>query len=398
MKQKYSLHVIVAIAAFFIGIMIVFQYVPAHAGITSTKNQKQISIQKTQKIKKRRSIGKRPQTQNKIGIPAPTQQSQGGGCVNNPQPTFTHEFTDFSKIAFVAPVGGINVGTQSRSYIQIKKDASDSWPMVPLYAPAKATLKAIYYANRTYPSGVRGEYRLEFQASCEVTFVFDHIANVSDKIKALAPESPANDSHTGVYVSLPVEAGEQLGNTNGTGVAGTWDFYVFNTTKPQYHMNPSRWQSEHNKYAGCPYDYFTLDLKTQYYNALATWEGTKIDPPNCGQASHDVAGTLAGGWFLGDSTDAKGSELLVGSNFNLVEVLYTRPDPTQTHPDQARFGFRAHSFSVRPEAIKPGDSVCYSDNGSYAYFSLTSETQLLSASGSGNCPVSLLDTYETWNR
>ena len=319
-------------------------------------------------------------------------------CIKNLQPVFTHEFTDLSQIKSITAIGGLNVGSVSRSYIEVKKDAQGNWPMVPLYAPTDATLIGIYYVTRTYPSGTRGEYRLEFQASCEVKFAFDHIANVSDKIKAMAGSTPAQNSGTGAQVSIPIKAGELLGSTNGTGVAGSWDFYLFNTGKPVYRINPSRWVSEHNKYADCPYDYFTPELKAKYYSALSTWEGTKIDPPNCGQASHDVAGTLAGGWFKDKDFDMGGSQVHITGHFNLVEVLFVRLERIKDRFEEFRFGFRAHNFSVTPEAVKPGDSVCYAEDGKYAYFTLVSDTELQSASGVGSCPASLPATYETWHR
>lgn len=345
-----------------------------------------------------RQISQNPQLSNRsMGTKSPigvlsSLFSSNNNCSNNQHPIFTNGFTELSQIGGVGAIGVINAGTLSRSYIQVKKDSAGTWPFVPLYAPVKSTLAAIYYANRHYGDITRPEYRLEFQASCEVRYVFDHIAEVSDKIKAVAPATPANDSHTGVDVAVAIEAGEKLGQTNGTGVAGTWDFYLLNTSKLAPHINPARWMSDHNKYGDCPYDYFTPELKSQYYNYLVTPEGVKIEPPNCGQVSHDLAGTAAGGWFQRDATDMKGSRLLVGTNYNLVEVLFERDN-------EPRFGFRAHNFFIKPEAIQPGQSVCYADSGSYAYLKLVSDSELITVSGQGSCPASFPSSgYETWTR
>src|SRR3989338_6127651 len=101
----------------------------------------------------------------------------GKRCIHNEQPIFTNYFIDLDKVEHVTPIGGIRVGSQSRSYVFAKQDTGVH---APIYAPINSTLVQITYANR-HQLG-RAEYRLDFEVSCEVSYTFDHLSDVSKKI------------------------------------------------------------------------------------------------------------------------------------------------------------------------------------------------------------------------
>ncbi len=253
------------------------------------------------------------------------------------------------------------------------------------------TLQGITYATRNYGQlGTRPEYRLDFQVTCEVFLTFDHIPTVQGWIASLGPSVPANNSRTGVYVSVPVQAGELLGYTDGTRVAGSWDFMVLNYAKPAVYINESRWISDQYRYGDCPYDYFTGDLKVTYYSLLSA-SGTTTDPL-CGKASHDVPGTIAGGWFQGNSTTAQGSRLLVAKFLNYIEMVVV------SQPSGPVFDIRDYRSTTDPATVAVGQSVCYTDGTAYAYFDLISQLSVRVATGTGGCPAQYPDTYEVWNR
>ena len=312
-------------------------------------------------------------------------------CVSNTNPLFRAPFTDLSKIKSLTPIGNVNAGSLSRSYIFVKKDENGKSALAPIYSPTDATLFGLVYAYRGKKSeGARAEYRLDMRTSCEVTFAFDHIAQISDKIKEFAPAIPAENTRRDKEISVLIKEGELLGYTDGVLAAGVWDFLLFNYAKEVPHINPSRWTSEHNKYADCPYDYFTEDLRKQYYAMFASAGGEK-GQSTCRSASRDVAGTLSGGWFKGSSTDMRGSRFYLGSDYSRVDLVID----TDNMP---RFIIRDENPRAKPEDVKADGSVCYSDGTNHAFLKLLTDTQMAVGIGPGGCPSSLPAEYETWVR
>lgn len=316
-------------------------------------------------------------------------------CTKNPNPIFTKPFTDLSKINHITPIGNIKAGSQSRSYIFVKREG-DSRVLAPLYAPTNATLFGLVYAYRGDKSkGARAEYRLDFRVSCEVTFSFDHISQISDRLKQFAPAVPAEDTRRNIEISVPIAEGELLGYTDGGMFGGAWDFFLFNYQKEVFHINPSRWTSDHNKYADCPYDYFTEDLRKQYYSMFASAGGEKSQNPTCRSASRDVAETLSGGWFKGDSTDRQGSRLYLGSDFSTVDLVVDEGNPLATG---SILSIRDYNTIKKPEDVKIGESVCYSDETNHAFLKLLTATQMAADINSGKCPLTLPANFDTWER
>ena len=232
-------------------------------------------------------------------------------CASNVQSVFTHPFADLRKIRALGTLGGATGGSPGRSYVSIKKGEK-----VPVYNPADAILETIVWADR---GGGHPEYGFYFQASCEVTFLLDHVDEIADGIRDLAPRKPASSTQTqlGSQSHMRLKAGELLGYTDGTAQAQTFDFLLINQAKPAYHINPARWTWAQAIYADCPYDYFTEDLKRQHYALLGNpTESSLMPSEKCGSPSQDIAGTLSGGWFQGDSTTEKGKWVMFGQQFN----------------------------------------------------------------------------------
>lgn len=313
-------------------------------------------------------------------------------CESNPKPVFTAEFTDFNNLQQTAPIGAVMAGSPGRAYVMVKGEAPNR-PMTPLYAPADATIQSLVYARRdpTNPNAP-GEYRLEFRISCEVTFNFDHMDDVVDKIKAYAPATPSDRSNDLVSVSIPVTAGELVGYSDGTPQAGSFDLFLLNSTKTVPHINPNRWKWDQVVTADCPYDYYTDEIKAKYYGIMRSHDGQALEPLSCGNPSHDVAGTAAGGWFLGDSTDTSGKWLEAATQNGRLE-LNLRDNGSSI------FSIRDYQTKLLPENVKPGESVCYTDSGKWAYLKLNSETEMSIATGNGSCPATFpVSQSEVWKR
>jgi hypothetical protein len=339
-------------------------------------------------LKKNQSVA----TQSGQNRSQPTRETRRNNCTKNPQPVFSTSFTDTTKINSLAPIGGITVGSPARSYIAIKNEGGKA-PLVPIYAPTDAVLEGIVFARRNPDDpNAPGEYRLDFRASCEVTFHFDHLDSLSDTLKSHAPTEPANHTREAKSVSVAVKAGDLLAYTNGTGMAGTFDFYLLNTDKQVPHINPKRWKWEQTTIADCPYGYFAENLKTQYYAMLRSQDGSVVDPLSCGSPSHDIAGTASGGWFQGESIDQE--KWLEVGNINGRGEINIREAASPTP-----FMIRDYKPKITPDKIRVGQTACYSDGNNWAYLRLDSESQITFAKGSGACPSTFpVDSIEIWVR
>ncbi len=318
-------------------------------------------------------------------------------CTNNSNPSFTEPFTENEKILSVSPLGGAsfpNPGSSMRSYISMKREEVGA-PMIPVYAPVESYLLIIVYADRHFEEGVRAEYRLDFQVSCEVTYSFDHLAEVSDKVKKFAPKTSADTTGyktaPSVLVYIPISAGELVGYTNRNTIANNWDFLVVNKIINRTFINPSRWVADHSLYGTCPYDYYTEDLKNFYYSLLNELHPSQ---PKCGDTIKEIRGTLAGAWFQGDANENKGSRMSLQANVQVLVIDIIRENGE-------RFNLRDTSGGkILPEDISVGENVCYHDNQKnvFAFFKLISETEMKLVTGNGSCPSSFPSGEETWIR
>lgn len=321
-------------------------------------------------------------------------------CESNPNPLFTAEFTDLGKIDVLNPIGSINAGSPGRAYIHIKGEQGQPSQKVPIYAPVDATLEGIVYARRNQSDpNSRGEYRLDFRVSCEVIFSFDHISDIKDDLKMLVPTEPDSRTNEATKVSVKIKAGEVLGETDGAMRNGSWDFYLLNYSKEVYHISPERWTWDQTKYAYCPYDYFTPDLKQKYYDKLKAVGGETL-PENpsgvgagkCGSPSHDVLGTASGGWFQDDSTSSKGLWLEIADATKKVELIVRN---SGNHD----FKVRDYQPEIMPDKLTVGNSACYSEENRWAYIRVDSNEQLSFVKGEGSCPSSFpTSNFEQWQR
>lgn len=322
-----------------------------------------------------------------------------GNCASNPNPVFTAEFTDFDNLAQTAPIGAINAGSPGRAYVRVKGEEGNR-PRTPLYAPADSTLISLVYAKRDQNNpNAPGEYRLEFRMSCEVTFNFDHMDDVVDKIKAFAPPTPSDKSNDMKYISIPVKAGELVGYSDGTDLAGSFDLFLLNSAKTVSHINPSRWKWDQVVTADCPYDYYTPELKTKYYSIMRSHDGKTLEKLSCGSPSHDIAGTASGGWFYGkEATDESGKWLEIGNQNGKTELML-RDSEGKIGGNTQVFSIRDYQNKTLPDTLKVGDSTCYSSENKWAYVKLVSDEKLSVATGEGTCPSNFpSENMEEWER
>lgn len=200
--------------------------------------------------------------------PEPEPEPEQSSCASDPNPVFTADITDLTKISKITPSGSVNPDdgfVTAHSYIWIAGSTA-----VPIYAPVDMTLgMGGLYIEPPSPA----HYILFFGVSCEVSIKIDHFDSPIEQIKNVLPNIPKiNDSRTDdPSSSIKFKAGDLLGYTSGNVESHNWDFGVYNETKPNF-------ISDVDPNADCPYDYFTEDKKTVYYNLFVGRTGGGSPP------------------------------------------------------------------------------------------------------------------------
>jgi len=210
-------------------------------------------------------------------------------CVSNPNPVFTHEITDFSKIKRLLRWGLTPEGyLKNHTYVALKnKGYSNNRVIikkpVPVYAPIDSYL---ILQSRYRMQGLKDvQWRLMFQVSCEILYRFDHLDTPSDRIlkhlgNVIVDEDQISAPNLNVKPPLKIKAGEIIAYTKGTPQAGAWDFGVVDINKnnelpkrlKEYENRPTGRQY---KYAACPYDYYSDKIKKKYMKKM---KGKKCNP------------------------------------------------------------------------------------------------------------------------
>ena len=330
--------------------------------------------------------------------PEPTADLQQPGCRSDSSPKFTHPFTDLSKINFISPIGVVTHSVVPHSYVWIGRDSDGEPYEVPVYAPvdSKLTSAAYYVQPMQDESGDWIEvpqYLLRFAVSCEVTYKFDHLDRLVDKLAAVAPAPPSASSHTSeIRPPVALKAGELIGYTSGTIVAHNWDFGVYNASNSNPFVNQARYETTANLagslYADCPYDYFQDALRKQFYALLPN--------EDCGSASRDELGTIAGTWFAERNLNPVrvGPKLVIGRTWVLGgEFVVIRGESAEIRvfPGQKTFADPAEITTQHCYQTSQGPPR-------FVYLELRSELELAVAFGEGTCPTELPGDHDPYYR
>lgn len=175
-------------------------------------------------------------------------------CERNPFPVFTNDITDISMVNYIGPPPTMGAGPSLKTHSYIGTDHA----RVPVYAPTAMTLESGSHS-------VGGPYMVEFRVSCEVRVRFGHMTEPVEAIKKLLPAEPKPDSRTEELAPVIFAAGDLIGYTTGTDVAGNWDFGVYNSTVRNRYADDADWSNSATyTTAVCPFDYFPASLKASY--------------------------------------------------------------------------------------------------------------------------------------
>jgi hypothetical protein len=206
-----------------------------------------------------------------------------------------------SAIRFVTPIGNMGppVHTIPTDHVGFYLNGT----VIPVSAPAKLRIDNVVqttYLTSPFRQGVV-DYAIETTFCGGVTVHIGHIQTVTAKISGAAGSdcqqySTANETVRQCRsnnANVNVGEGEPLG-TVGAASIGAFDFGVYDANRPNTFVNVSRYSSL-TRYAVCPYDYFSPDLKAQLYARIGDgFNAASGETQACGAMSVDLAGSARG--------------------------------------------------------------------------------------------------------
>ena len=170
-----------------------------------------------------------------------------------------------------------------------------------VYALADGYLKRVERQPSPQGFGITADvknYHLYFEYSCSLFGSYVHVTELDPAVATADPElqeldsGPHPDDTTSLYPNIPVKAGQLIGQAEAFGLLGM--LTVDTAVTLSGFVTPSRYSGEPWKiHSVPPFDYFAEPLRKQ----LLSKNPRTIEPIG-GKIDFDVAGTLAGNWFL----------------------------------------------------------------------------------------------------
>ncbi|MDX1535715.1 MAG: hypothetical protein R3346_03080 [Candidatus Spechtbacterales bacterium] len=204
-------------------------------------------------------------------------QNPFANCSKDKNPVFDSHVTDLTKIERIIPPGSWARDEQSgsrifktHSFLHVRLSER-----APIFAPADSAL----YSGVFYSENNKEQYLLFLRVSCEVFYVLDHIDEVEPYIRNKFSEEPRQSTESTVEFEKPVliESGELIGHTEGTPEAHSWDFGVYNKSRPNFLDEVKDYDGytpyPRDKIADCPYSYFNQELRSSYTSIFSDFSG-----------------------------------------------------------------------------------------------------------------------------
>src|SRR3989344_3044759 len=208
-----------------------------------------------------------------------------------------------SSITSIEPIGSANPPEHTLASISsaphIAVQGQGTTATTPLVAPGDICI--IFIQPRYGVTQDPEDHVIKYALCRDVYGVIDHVKSFSPEMKSIVDAyqcrragAKPGDNECPIILLEPVKAGTPLGTVGrmqGNFNFGTWDLRVTHDF-----VSPSR-HGFLTKHATCPFDYFAASLKAELM--------AKIDGPSCGSVEHDVPGTLAGDWFIGNASPTR---------------------------------------------------------------------------------------------
>lgn len=229
-----------------------------------------------------------------------TTSSTSSGPPPNPGPlVFKASPIDPASIRWITPLGNLNPPAHplptDHIYFYFANPNTGESPVLrrtAFMAPADGTVTDIFHNDLASP-----DVKLFIRATDTVTYYIDH----------LIPDAP-------ITVGTKLTAGQRLGTT---GSVFAVDLGVVNSSLTLAFLNPSRYVNGDSLHADAPLKYYEEPLRAQLYG-LVQRLGSEKD----GRIDYDVAGRLAGNWFVEFGTAPL---LFVYDTYDPTRVLISVP-------------------------------------------------------------------------
>ncbi|MBI3071501.1 MAG: hypothetical protein HYY84_05165 [Deltaproteobacteria bacterium] len=291
---------------------------------------------------------------------------------------FTVPITDPALLDRIVPLGSVSGNEiKPHTFLQWSDGGSRA-----IYAPIAAALTSIAYYNE----GGLNQYLLEFQVNCAVRFRLDHVSDPIAAIRAVGPQD-AGLTTAGASPTAPfyVDAGDLIATTT----VWSFDHGVYNTAKVNVFGNNARYEwSGGTNYlnSDCPYDYYEAATKAAFYVKFGMFGMAAGGCGSCRSASQDVAGSLAGAWFLAPDGGTFGDRIAVTADCDKSVLIAGLGDQTIGAADAG------DPATVTTEA-------CYADSTRFAYLKVLSPSSIGIVFDAGVCPAGFPDAgYTIWYR
>lgn len=205
-----------------------------------------------------------------------------------------------NSIVGIEPIGSSNPPEHTHASISsdpyIFVPTRESSQTVTLVAPADIWL--MFVAFKPNATMDPEDYVIKYAVCKDVYGVVDHLKKLSPEVQKIVDARSC--SYTGNAATFkegcpmlmlePVKAGTPLGEVGGR--QGNLNFGIWDLRKTNYFISPWR-HGFLSLHSVCPFDYYPSPLKETLK--------AKLDGGSCGSVSKDVAGTLAGDWYIGDA-------------------------------------------------------------------------------------------------
>ena len=275
-----------------------------------------------------------------------------------------------SSITAIEPIGSANppehtlASISSDPYIAVEGQGTTA--TTPLVAPGD--LWIIFIQPRYGVTQDPEDHVIKYAFCKDVYGVVDHVKSFSPEMKKLVDSyrctygGTPGDDKCPITLLAPVKAGTPLGTVGrmqGNFNFGTWDLRVTHDF-----ASPSR-HGFLTKHSTCPFDYFAAPLKTELM--------AKLDGPSCGSVEHDVKGTLAGDWFIGDASPTRhadwGKLLYFGpSNRFADQSVISASGMFVSQPTKWVFPASGSGTANRRFTdVAAGAVYCYDNDGNHPY-------------------------------